>query len=89
MTRAGAVSGFLSGLVVSLFILFFVFEKVAKPLGLCTALFGMPSLAAGTPLKDIDPLVYAVPVSLFFALVVSGFSKKPDAAHLAICFPER
>ncbi len=89
LTRAGAISGFLSGLVVSVIILFFVFEKVAKPLGLCNALFGIPSFGAGTPFKDIDPLVYAVPVSLVFTVLVSLFSKKHNAAHLATCFPMR
>jgi len=35
----------------------------------------------------VDPLVFAVPVSLLFSIVVSFFSKKPSAAHLAACFP--
>ena len=87
VTKAGAHAGFLSGLAVSVVILFFVFEKVSKPLGLCEAFFGVPSLGAGTPFKDVDPLVFAVPVSLLFSIVVSFFSKKPSAAHLAACFP--
>ncbi|MFZ4536588.1 sodium:solute symporter family protein [Propionivibrio sp.] len=89
LTRAGAVSGFLSGLLVSLLVLFFVFEKVSRPLGLSSLFFGVPSLAAGTPFKDIDPLVYAVPVSLLFTVVVSFFSEKLSAVHLATCFPEK
>jgi SSS family solute:Na+ symporter len=89
VSKAGAHAGFVSGLLVSVIILFFVFEKVAKPLGLCNALFGVPSLAAGTPLKDVDPLVFAVPVSLLFTVLVSLFSRKPDAAHLAACFSAR
>ncbi len=89
VSKAGAISGFLSGLAVSVIVLFFVFEKVSKPLGLCSTLFGMPSLGTGTPLKDIDPLVFAVPISLLMTLVVSYFSKKPDTAHLAACFPEK
>jgi SSS family solute:Na+ symporter len=88
VTRAGAIGGFLSGLLVSLLVLFFVFEKVSGPLGLSSLFFGVPSLAAGSPFKDIDPLVYAVPVSLLVTLAVSFFSKKLDAAHLAACFPE-
>ncbi len=88
ITRAGAVSGFISGLLVSLFVLFFVFEKVAKPLGLCEALFGVPTLGAGTPLGNIDPLVFAVPVSLLFAVVVSLFTPRLGDAHLAACFPD-
>ena len=86
LTRAGAISGFLSGLVVSIIVLFFVFEKVSKPLGLSELFFGVPSLASGTPIKDIDPLVFAVPVSLLFTVVISFFSKKLDGAHLAMCF---
>ena len=87
VTKAGAHAGFLSGLVVSVVILFFVFEKVSKPLGLCELFFGMPSLGAGTPFKDIDPLIYAVPVSLLFTVVVSLFSRKVESRHLAACFP--
>ena len=88
-TKAGSIAGFLSGLLVSLIILLFVFEKVSKPLGLCNALFGVPSLGTGLPLKDVDPLVFAVPVSLLFTVLVSMFSKKPEAAHLAACFPQK
>lgn len=89
VTRAGAHAGFLSGLVVSVLIILFVFEKVSKPLGLCQLLFGVPSLGTGMPYKDVDPLVYSVPVSLLFTVVVSLFSKKPEAGHLASCFPEK
>jgi SSS family solute:Na+ symporter len=88
VTRAGAHAGFLSGLAVSVFVLFFVFEKVSRPLGLCEALFGVPSLGTGTPFKDVDPLVFAVPISLAFTLIVSALSAKPSAAHLAACFPD-
>ena len=88
VTRAGAHAGFLSGLVVSVMILLFVFEKVSKPLGLCEMIFGVPSLGTGMPLKDVDPLIYAVPVSLLCTVVISLFSKKLDEPHLATCFPE-
>ncbi len=89
LTKAGAISGFLSGLLVSFFVLCFVFEMVAKPLGLCELLFGVPTLGSGTAVGNIDPLIFAVPVSLLFTVGVSLFSKKPDAAHLAACFPEK
>ncbi|MEI7429890.1 MAG: sodium:solute symporter family protein, partial [Betaproteobacteria bacterium] len=87
VTKAGAHAGFLSGLAVSLVIILFVFEKVSKPLGFCEYLFGVPSLGTGMPLKDVDPLVYAVPVSVLFTILVSFFSKKPDGKHMADCFP--
>jgi SSS family solute:Na+ symporter len=88
LTRAGAVSGFVSGLLVSVFCLFFVFEKVSAPLGLCKFVFGVSSLAAGTPVKDIDPLVFAVPVSLFLTVIVSFLSERFTSDHLARCFSE-
>ena len=89
VTRAGAHAGFLSGLLVSLLILLFVFEKVSRPLGLCELLFGVPSLGSGMPLKDVDPLIYAVPVSLLFTVLVSLCSRKTGPVHLAACFPRR
>ena len=61
---------------------------MAKPLGLCETLFGVPTLGAGTPLGNIDPLIFAVPVSLLFAVAVSLFTSRLDDAHLAACFPE-
>ena len=88
VTRAGAHAGFFSGLAVSVVVLFFVFEKVSKPLGLCEALFGVPSLGAGTPFKDVDPLVFAVPISLVLTVIVSALTAKPSAAHIAACFPD-
>jgi hypothetical protein len=48
----------------------------------------VPSLGAGTPFKDLDSLVFAVPVSLLFTLVASLLSMKPSAGHLAVCFPD-
>ena len=89
VTRAGAHAGFVSGLVVSLIVLLFLFEKVSKPLGVCQAVFGVPSLGVGTPLRDIDPLIFAVPVSLLFAVAVSLVSQKTEAAHLDLCFSEK
>ena len=89
VTRAGAHAGFISGLTVSVISMLFVFEKVSKPLGLCELFFGVPSLGAGTPIKDIDPLIFAVPLSLLCTVVVSQMSRKHDAQHLALCFSTR
>ncbi len=88
LSRAGAISGFLSGLAVSVFCLFFVFEKVSAPLGLCKFFFGVSSLAAGMPVKDVDPLVFAVPVSLVFTVLVSLLSERFADAHVDACFLE-
>jgi SSS family solute:Na+ symporter len=85
-TRAGAHAGFVSGLAVSVLAILFVFEKVAKPLGVCEVFFGVPTLALGTPLKDVDPLIFSVPASLLATVVVSLVSRKHDTAHLTLCF---
>jgi len=87
VTKAGAHAGFINGLTVSVTILFFVFEKVSNPLGLCELFFDVSSLGTRTPFKDVDPLIYAVPVSLLFTIVVSLFSRKVESRHLAACFP--
>lgn len=85
VSRGGAHAGFISGLAVSLFAIFFVFEKVSKPLGLCQWLFATPTLGAGTPFKDIDPLIFAVPVSLLFSVAVSLLGRKAEVGRQAVC----
>ena len=89
VSKAGAHAGFISGLAVSLLAILFVFEKTAKPLGVCQWLFATPSLGAGTPFKDIDPLIFAVPVSLLLTVAVSLAGRRAGATRHAACLPAR
>ncbi|OPX64222.1 MULTISPECIES: sodium:solute symporter [unclassified Methanoregula] len=66
-TRA-ALSSMVSGAVVWFAWTAFVHAAEAKPLGLCQAIFGTPTLL-GSPWTAIDPIVIALPVSF----VVMGF----------------
>lgn len=77
-TKAGAVASFVGGLAVSLFWLMFMHAKEAVPLGLCKALFGVPSLSGTSILSQVDPIVIAVPVSVILMIAVSLATKQKD-----------
>lgn len=77
ITRLGAIAGIVSGTIVSLFWLMFVFAKTAKGLGICMALFGVETLLPTAPWPFIDVMLIAVPVSAIFTIVVSLLTKPP------------
>ena len=77
ITTKGAIAGIVSGTVVSLFWLLFVFAKTAKGLGLCKAIFGCATLLPAMPWPYIDVMLIAVPISAIFTLVVSLLTKPP------------
>ena len=77
ITRLGAIAGIVSGTIVSLFWLMFVFAKTAKGLGICMALFGAETLLPTAPWPFIDVMLIAVPVSAIFTIVVSLLTKPP------------
>jgi SSS family solute:Na+ symporter len=76
-SKAGAIACFWSGLISSVFWLFFVHIKESKPLGICKALFGVDSLASSPQVQNIDPIVIALPVSIVVTLVVSIMTQPP------------
>lgn len=86
ITRTGALAGFFSGLLAASFWIIFVHTKEAAPLGICKALFGVPTLAGQSTLQFVDPIVIALPVSVIITVVVSIFSKSPDSKHVEKCF---
>jgi SSS family solute:Na+ symporter len=81
-TREGAIAGIVSGIVVSLFWLIFVFGKTAKGLGICQLLTGeptiihfMPQFIQSLPLSSVDAIIISVPISFIFTIVVSLLTK--------------
>ncbi len=89
VTRAGAAASMVIGSAVTAFWLVFIKDAEAQALGICHALFGVPSLLAGSPnWPVVDPLVVALPASALVLVVVSAFTAKPSAKLLAIVFPE-
>ncbi|HPL91348.1 MAG TPA: sodium:solute symporter family protein [Treponemataceae bacterium] len=73
VSRAAAVSCFISGVTVTLFWLLFVHAKESAPLGLCNLLFGKPALFPA--LQHVDPIIAALPLSTLVYMVVNKVSK--------------
>jgi SSS family solute:Na+ symporter len=87
ITKAGAISGFFTGLTAAAFWILFVHAKESAPLGLCKLIFGVPSLAgAASKLQFVDPIVVALPLSMLVTIIVSLMTKPPTEEHLAKCF---
>ena len=54
----------------------FMHKAEAAPLGICKALFGKEVLVDVYPYYVIDPILYALPVSVIVIVVVTLFSRK-------------
>jgi solute:Na+ symporter, SSS family len=85
-TKAGAVSGFIVGLALSLFWLLFVYAKVSGGFLLCKAIFGVPTLAGTSFWKDLDPLVVATPLAALTTWLVSLATPKLAAEKIRTVF---
>ena len=85
-TKQGAISGFIAGLAVCIFWLFFVQVKEAKPIGLCKLIFGVDSLAGNSNLQYLDQMIISLPVSIIVTIIVSLLTKAPAQEHLDKCF---
>lgn len=85
MTKVGAISGMLTGFFATALWFLFIHKKEAEAIGLCKALFGVPTLL-GRPWTVVDPVVVAPVLSIMVAVIVSLFTVKIPAAHVAKCF---
>ncbi len=88
ITKGGALSGILSGILISMFWLIFVFAKTATGLGICQFIFGVPTLIGAYPWPYIDVMLIAVPISAIFTIVVSLFTKPVEAEVLDKAFEQ-
>lgn len=75
-TARGVKASMITGLITSLFCLFFIHAKESAPLGICKGMFGIDSLATEFPFMIIDPLMYALPASTLVLILVTIFDKK-------------
>ncbi len=91
VTRAGALASMTVGVIVSLFWLLLVKAKEASAIGLVQLVTGgKTSLLADYPnWPSVDPIIVALPAALLTLILVSAFTRPPDAEHLRQCFPER
>jgi len=79
MTKQHALCAMISGFAVWAFWLLFIHAKNSAALGLCQKLFQKPSLADGSIVAFVDPIVVGLPVSSLVALAcVKFFAKKKD-----------
>jgi SSS family solute:Na+ symporter len=86
INKTAAVSGFLAGFLVALFMTLFTHTKESALLLLCNALFGKASIVLGTKWEFVDPLVIALPVSALVTLIANNFGKRLPAKHVDACF---
>lgn len=85
MTRTGAISSMIVGLLTSSFWLTFVHFKEAKALGIAKALTGSHSILSGK-IIFVDALIIALPLSIITAIVVSLMTKPMSEKHIEKCF---
>ncbi len=73
-TRRGALASLWTGTLASLFCMVFMHEKESAALGICKAIFGRDVLIEAYPFPLIDPIVFALPLSIIAIIVVSMLS---------------
>ncbi|MDH6357877.1 sodium:solute symporter family protein [Parabacteroides sp. PF5-9] len=75
-TRQGALASLWVGALASLFAMIFLHKAEAAPIGICRALFGKDVLIDVYPWYAIDPILFALPLSVIAIISVSIFTKK-------------
>jgi len=85
LTKKGAVAGIISGLATAIFCFLFLHGKEAKVFGICEAITGSPTLIGGV-WDFIDPLVFGLPVSIIFTVLVSLFTEVENKKRVDISF---
>ncbi len=72
-TRQGALASLWAGSLASVFALVFLHEKESAAMGICRALFGRDE---AYPFPVIDPILFALPLSVLALVVVSLLTKR-------------
>jgi SSS family solute:Na+ symporter len=78
-TRQGALASFWTGLLAGVFTMVFLHQKEAATLGLCKFLFGKEVLIQTYPFPVVDPIIFALPLSILAIIVGSLLTKKEEA----------
>jgi SSS family solute:Na+ symporter len=71
VTRRGALASLWVGLGVSLFVMLFIHRAEAKSVGLCHLLTGRDVLIDVYPWYAVDPILYALPLSVLTIVAIS------------------
>lgn len=75
-TRQGVMASLWVGTIGTIFALVFLHQKESAALGICNAMFGRDVLIETYPFPVIDPILFALPLSVIAILVVSLMTKK-------------
>ena len=70
-TKQGVMASLWVGTIGSLFALVFLHQKESAALGICKALFGRDVLITTYPFPVIDPILFALPLSVLAIVVIS------------------
>ena len=76
VTRQGALASLWTGLFTFSFCMLFLHKAEAAPIGVCKALFGRDVLIDVYPWFMIDPILFALPLSVIVLVVVSKLTRK-------------
>ena len=71
VTKQGAMASLMTGALASVFAMLFLHKAEAAPVGLCKALFGKEVLIDTFPWFAIDPILFALPLSVSAIIIVS------------------
>ncbi|NPV00567.1 MAG: hypothetical protein HPY53_04210 [Brevinematales bacterium] len=85
LTRKGAIAGIISGVGTTILSFVFLHEKEAAYFGICKALTGKPVLIEGT-FASVDPLVFGLPVSIIFTILISLLTKVENPSTVTKAF---
>ena len=86
VTTAGAAIGMVAGTFIYLLNMLFTYARMTPIFGLSKLIFGQTSVVS-FPYNVIDPIVYALPVSLIVTIVVSLATQSSlDSKHVRKCF---
>ncbi len=86
VTKKAAIYSMLAGLLTSAFALAFLHAKESEPLGICQAIFGKSTLATEFPWMIIDPILFALPVSILVLVIVTLIKPAIPSEHMDKCY---
>lgn len=88
-TKKGVLAGMFTGFFGSLVWLFFFQVKISSAVGLCQAIFGVPSLIAGSSWAAVDSIVVAFPLAMLVTVVVSLVTPALPEELVEKCFAKK
>lgn len=78
VTKQGAMASLMTGALASVFAMLFLHKAEAAPVGLCKALFGKDVLIDTFPWFAIDPILFALPLSVLAIIIVSLLTQNKE-----------